>query len=294
MTSMTTAAVSARNGSRRPSSRPWRTARRRMLAQDVAASLVRRQDVVGDEERDGARVVGDDLVAEPLGLEGVGVVAEQLAHPGVDRREQVGVVVRRDLLEDAGQALEAHARCRRSVNGSGTRPSGRWSNSMNTRFQISSQRGQCSLWSGMQCGPSRQVRAAVEMDLAARPARPGLGHPPEVVRRRPLSTSPQRAIRSGGRPISSRQTSHGDLVVLVRRRRQPLARDAQVARQEVPGPVDRLALEVVAEAPVAEHLEERVVARRPADLLEVVVLAGDAQAALVVDGARCTSASRRR
>ena len=54
-------------------------------AEDVAAALVRRQDVVGDEERDRARVVGDDLVAEALGLEGVRVVAEQLAHPGVDR-----------------------------------------------------------------------------------------------------------------------------------------------------------------------------------------------------------------
>ena len=50
--------------------------------------------------------------------------------------------------------------------------------------------------------------------------------------------------------------------------------------------MDRLALEVVAEAPVAEHLEERVVARRATDLLEVVVLAGHAQAALGVDGAR--------
>jgi hypothetical protein len=49
--------------------------------------------------------------------------------------------------------------------------------------------------------------------------------------------------------------------------------------------VDRLALEVVAEAPVAEHLEERVMTRRPADLLEVVVLAGDAETALVIDGA---------
>ena len=76
-------------------------------AQDVAAALVRGQHVVGDEERDGARVVGDDLVAEALRLERVRVVAEQLAHPGVDRREQVGVVVGRDLLEDAGQALEA-------------------------------------------------------------------------------------------------------------------------------------------------------------------------------------------
>ena len=79
-------------------------------AQDVAAALVRRQDAVGDEEVDGPRVVGDDLVAEPLRLERVRVVAEQLAHPGVDRREQVGVEVGRDLLDDAREPLEAHAR----------------------------------------------------------------------------------------------------------------------------------------------------------------------------------------
>ena len=76
------------------------------LAQDVAAALVRGQHVVGDQERDRARVVGDDLVAEALAFEGVGVVAQELAHPGMDRREQVGVVVGRDLLEDAGQALQ--------------------------------------------------------------------------------------------------------------------------------------------------------------------------------------------
>jgi len=50
--------------------------------------------------------------------------------------------------------------------------------------------------------------------------------------------------------------------------------------------MDRVALEVVAEAPVAEHLEERVVARRTADLLEVVVLAGHPQAALEVHDPR--------
>ena len=54
-------------------------------AQDVAPPLVAGKDVVGDEERDGARVVGDDLVAEALLLERVRVVPEQLAHPRVDR-----------------------------------------------------------------------------------------------------------------------------------------------------------------------------------------------------------------
>jgi hypothetical protein len=54
------------------------------------------------------------------------------------------------------------------------------------------------------------------------------------------------------------------------------------AGQEFPGPLDRFALEVVAERPVAEHFEERVVARGVADRIEVVVLAARAQAALHV------------
>ena len=93
----------------------------------------------------------------------------------------------------------------------------------------------------------------------------------------PASTSPQRAIRSGGRPISSRQIAQATSSSRVRRRRQAVRRDAEVLGEEVPGPVDGLALEVVAEAPVAEHLEERVVAGGPTHLLEVVVLAGDPQ-----------------
>ena len=100
----------------------------------------------------------------------------------------------------------------------------------------------------------------------------------------PAGKSPQRTRRSGGRPISSCQTEWARSSVVYTVAASRSARDAEVAGQELPRPVDRLALEVVAEAPVAEHLEQRVVARRPADLLEVVVLAGDAQAALVVDG----------
>ena len=42
-----------------------------------------------------------------------------------------------------------------------------------------------------------------------------------------------------------------------------------VPRQELPRPVDRLALEVVAEAEIPQHLEERLVERRPADVFDV-------------------------
>src|SRR5258706_2476933 len=120
------------------------------------------------------------------------------------------------------------------------------------------------------------------MDLAAGSARPRLGHPPEVLVVSGVDIAPL------GHPLG-RQANlvapdvPGDLVVGVGRCGKALAGNAQVAGQEVPRPLDRLALEVVAEAPVAEHLEERVVAWGPADLLEIVVLAGDAQHPLVVD-----------
>ena len=48
----------------------------------------------------------------------------------------------------------------------------------------------------------------------------------------------------------------------------------------LPRPVDGLVLEVVAEGPVAEHLEHGVVVGVVSDLLEVVVLATGAQALL--------------
>ena len=82
--------------------------------QDVAAPLVGRADAVGDEERHRPGVIGDDLVAEALGLERLRVVAEQVAHARVDGREQVGVVVGRDALDDASPGARGPGPCRRS------------------------------------------------------------------------------------------------------------------------------------------------------------------------------------
>jgi hypothetical protein len=55
--------------------------------------------------------------------------------------------------------------------------------------------------------------------------------------------------------------------------------------QQLPGVVDGVALEVVAEAEVTQHLEEGVVARGVADVFQVVVLAAGAHAALHGGGA---------
>ena len=251
--------------------------------QDVAPALVRRQHAIRDEERHGAGVVGDDLVAEALLLEAFGVVAEQLAHPRVDRGEQVRVVVGGHALDDARDPLEPHARI-------DARRGQRRERAVRVELELHEHEVP-------DLEPARavlavvrdalralgQVRAAVVVELRAGAAGPDVGHPPPVLLvPRGEVAPPDEALR--GEPDLVLPDRVREVVGRVHGGGEPVGGDLQVTREELPRPVDRLALEVVAEAPVAEHLEQRVVARRPPDLLEVVVLAGDAQAALVVDG----------
>ena len=72
----------------------------------------------------------------------------------------------------------------------------------------------------------------------------------------------------------------------------PLGVELQDVDEVVPRVLDGLALEVVAEREVAEHLEEGVVARGLADLVEVVVLAARADALLRRGGARVVALLR--
>jgi hypothetical protein len=69
---------------------------------------------------------------------------------------------------------------------------------------------------------------------------------------------------------------------------EPVGRDAEIAGagDELPGVRDRVALEVVAEGEVAQHLEEGVMPLGVAHLLQVVVLAAGADALLAGGGAR--------
>ncbi len=99
-----------------------------------------------------------------------------------------------------------------------------------------------------------------------------------------LSSSPIRWMRSGGSLISSCQMSAASSSSMIDGDAQPrgIERQPLLAGQKLPGPVDRFALEVVAEAEVAQHLEERVVIGRAADVVDVA----GAQALLAGRGAR--------
>ncbi|BFV57940.1 hypothetical protein KCMC57_up30440 [Kitasatospora sp. CMC57] len=77
--------------------------------QDVAASVLGGQDAVGDEEGDGAGVLGDDLEGDLL-LSGARVFAACEFLNGLQgRQEQVGGADVFDALEDRGEAVEAEA-----------------------------------------------------------------------------------------------------------------------------------------------------------------------------------------
>ncbi len=118
-------------------------------------------------------------------------------------------------------------------------------------------------------------------DFRARTARPRVGHLPEIVARVLGALVVADAHDALGRDADFlRPDVVGLVVVDVDGRPQLVRRQLVDLRQQLPRIVDRIALEVVAEAEVAQHLEERVMARRVADVLQVVVLAAGAHAAL--------------
>jgi hypothetical protein len=89
-----------------------------------------------------------------------------------------------------------------------------------------------------------------------------------------------RITRSAGTPISFGPDVVGLVVLGIDRDPQLVGRQLVDIDQQFPGVLDRVALEVVAEAEVAQHLEEGVVARGVADVFQVVVLAAGAHAFL--------------
>ena len=86
-----------------------------------------------------------------------------------------------------------------------------------------------------------------------------------------LSSSPIRSMRLGRQADLVVPDVGRFVVVEIDRDAQPVGIEAEplLVGQKLPGPVDRLALEVVAEAEVAQHLEERVVIGRAADVVDV-------------------------
>jgi len=110
-------------------------------------------------------------------------------------------------------------------------------------------------------------------------------HPPEVVVH-PEADDPVVAEAGDLLPQIARSFVRRDpFLTLEVGEDHAILRELQLLREKIPREDDGLLLEVIAEAEVAQHLEEGVMPRRGAHVLEVVVLAADAHALLRRGGA---------
>ena len=124
-------------------------------------------------------------------------------------------------------------------------------------------------------------------DLGARTARAGVAHHPEVVGGVARALVVADADHALGRHADFLCPDVVGLVVLgIHGDVELFLGQLEHFGQQFPGVLDRIALEIIAEAEVAEHLEEGVVPRGVADVLQVVVLAAGAHAFLRRCGAR--------
>jgi len=111
-------------------------------------------------------------------------------------------------------------------------------------------------------------------DLRARTAGANIPHLPEVIR---PGDAHDLAL---GQPRDPLPQIECLIVIDEHRHHQPIGGQAELACDQIPSKLDRPILEVISERKVAEHLEEGVMARGIADIVEVIVLAARAHAFL--------------
>ncbi len=242
----------------------------------VPAVGVARIDAVGDQEGRRTRVIGDDAPADQL----LGRSERRLpdGRLRVDEiREQIGLVHRGEPVRDREDALEAHPRVdilRLELGERAVRAAVVLLEDEIPDLDVAI----------AEVGPgiartARVPGTRIVKDLARGAARPRRAHRPEIILIEPRDA--RRVEADLGLPDALR-------VVIGRVDRDVELRrvEADRAGEKLPRPRDRVALVVVAERKIPEHLEEGAVPPRAADVLDIGFRTRDAQAALHRDGAR--------
>ena len=237
--------------------------------QHVAALLVARGDAVADQHQCAADVVGDHPEPHVVHVLDAVLAAAQVRRPLDHRVDLVDLVHVVDALQQVRDALEAETGVdvllRQLAEDlvavlAATLTADVLHEDQVPELQVAVAR--------LPVPVGAELRAAVDQDLRARAARAGDAHRPEVV----LHAEPDDpVVGQAGDPLPQVDR----LVVVVVDRRvehrlvEAVAAVALGPGDQVPGVLDRLLLEVVAEGEVAVHLEERAVPGGLADLVDV-------------------------
>ena len=239
-------------------------------AQDVAAALVRRRHALGDDERHAAAVVGEHAVR----LRRVGRLAVRetglRGDPLHDQLVAVGVVDRRDVLDDARGALQAETRVDVLLRQVRERAVGvqlvRHEDEVPELEEALAARA---------AGLAVRLAAAgglapVVVDLRVGAARARAADRPEVLRRRQRHDPLRRhadLLPEVDRHLVGAELQLG--VAGVDGDPDPVPVELQPVADELGRVRDRALLEVLPEREVAEHLEEGQVVRVEPDLVDV-------------------------
>ena len=254
-------------------------------AEDVAAALVGEGGAVTDAEHDCPHMVGDDAV-----LGEVGAVEELRRLDALARQQEVGAL--EDACEEAGvedvvdarhdgrRPVEAHARVDRLHRQRGER-AGVVTVELHEDMVPDFEEALAIEARGP--GGEAILGVVVVVDFGAGAAGAGGTHRPEVLFVAGLHVA--EADDVVGREAELLLPDVPRLVVvLVDRDIEAGGVELHHLGDELPAPLERLALVVLAEGPVPEHLKEGEVAAILADLVEVVVLASGADALLSARG----------
>ena len=221
-------------------------------------------------------MIGDDAMARRLLA--FGGHAGEIDRGADQRAEKIDGVIVMGALQHSGDALQPHAGVDRRAREIGA--------ATVLTLLVLHEDEIPDLDEAIAIGIRAAGRAAPKLgtvivkDLRAGPARTRVAHGPEIVaagdaqdlavgKARDLAPECSRLIVIG---------EDGD--------QQPLLVESEILGDQIPRKLDRALLEIIAEGEVTEHLEEGVVARGEADVLEIVVLAAGANAFLRRRGAR--------
>ncbi len=223
--------------------------------QHVAAILIGRDDAVGDQEGHRAAVIGEQT-KRAIGRVILAVApARELLAERDQRRELVGLEHRGLVLLDQRQPVQTEP---------GIDVLGRERRQRVHGVLVELHEDQIPVLEEALVVAARQVvglaerHATVEVQLGARPARASRTGLPEVLRARALDDALARHADLEPRLDRLLVGSEPELVVAAEHRDPDVAgREAEALSRQLPGEARGLALEVVAEREVAEHLEER-------------------------------------
>jgi len=252
-------------------------------AQHIAATVIGRQRAIGNQESAGADMVGDDfqrwcgLVVFNAGDLGCGF--QQID-------EEVDFVVGVHALHDCGNALQTHAGIHRRL-GQRVHHAGFVAVELHEHvvpdFDVA-----IAIFFRRARQAARNMRAVIVENFSTRAARAGVAHGPEVVR----CVLGALVVANADYALSGETDFlvpdiEGFVVFGVDRHPELFFGQIEPLRrgQKFPGKEDRVALEVIAKAEIAQHFKEGVVTRGIADVFQIVVLAAGTNALLAGGGA---------